>query len=188
VNSVKELIALAKKNPGQLNYSSSGIGGFPHMNTELFKLMTGTNIVHVPFQGGGPASADTMAGNTQMNLGSVPSLIGYIRSGRLKALGVGATKRNPQLPNVPTMTEAGVPGFVTYIWWGVFAPLKTPPDIIKRMHDEIAALQDTPEVVKRLEEQGAMPVKQSSAEFGKYMQDEAARWQMVIDKAGIKGE
>src|SRR5256712_12911991 len=84
VNSVKELIALAKKNPGQLNYSSSGIGGFPHMNTELFKLMTGTNIVHVPFQGAGPASVDTMAGNTQMNFGSVPTLIGYIRSGRLK--------------------------------------------------------------------------------------------------------
>jgi tripartite-type tricarboxylate transporter receptor subunit TctC len=144
VNSVKELIALAKKNPGQLNYSSSGIGGFPHMNTELFKLMTGTNIVHVPFQGGGPASADTMAGNTQINIGSAPTLMGYIRSGRLKALGVGATKRNPQLPNVPTMIEAGVPGFVTYIWWGVFAPLKTPPDIIKRMHDEIAAMQDTP--------------------------------------------
>src|SRR5688572_11113799 len=188
VNSVKELIALAKKNPGQLNYSSSGIGGFPHMNTELFKLMTGTNIVHVPFQGGGPAAADTMAGNTQINLGSVPSLMGYIRSGRLKPLGVGATKRNPQLPDVPTITEAGVPGFVTYIWWGIFAPLKTPPDIIKRMHDEIAALQDTPETVKRLEEQGARPVKQSPAEFGKYMQEEAARWQMVIDKAGIKGE
>jgi tripartite-type tricarboxylate transporter receptor subunit TctC len=188
VKTVKELIALAKARPGELFYSSSGIGGFPHMNTELFKLMTGTNIVHVPFQGGGPAAADTMAGNTQMNLGSVPSLIGYLRSGRLKPLGVGATKRNPQLPNVPTMTEAGVPGFVTYIWWGVFAPLKTPPDIIKRMHDEIAALQDTPEVVQRLAQQGAMPVKQTSAEFGKYMQDEAARWQMVIDKAGIKGE
>jgi tripartite-type tricarboxylate transporter receptor subunit TctC len=188
VKNVKELIALAKARPGQLFYSSSGIGGFPHMNTELFKLMTGTNIVHVPFQGGGPAAADTMAGNTQMNLGSVPSLIGYIRSGRLKALAVGATKHNPQLPNVPTMTEAGVPGFVTYIWWGVFAPLKTPPDVVKRMHDEIAASQDSPEVAKRLEEQGAMPVKQTSAEFGKYMQDEAARWQMVIDKAGIKGE
>jgi tripartite-type tricarboxylate transporter receptor subunit TctC len=185
---VKELIALAKAKPGQLFYSSSGIGGFPHMNTELFKLMTGTNIVHVPFQGVGPAAVDTMAGNTQMNLGSVPSLIGYIRSGRLKALSVGATKRNPQLPDVPTMTEAGVPGYVTYIWWGVFAPLKTPQDIIKRMHDEIAALQDTPEVGHKLEQQGAMIVKQSSAEFGKYMQDEAARWQMVIDKAGIKGE
>src|SRR5437879_4384297 len=132
--------------------------------------------------------ADTSSGNTQINLGSVPAGVGYIRSGRLKALGVGATKRNPQLPNVPTMTEAGVPGFVTYIWWGVFAPLKTPQDVIKRMHDEIAALQDTPDVVQKLEQQGAMPVKQSSAEFGKYMQDEAARWQMVIDKAGIKGE
>ena len=188
VKNVKELIALAKARPGQLNYSSSGIGGFPHMNTELFKLMTGTDIVHVPFQGGGPAAADTMAGNTQINLGSVPSLMGYLRSGRLKPLGVGATKRNPQLPNVPTMTEAGVPGFVTYIWWGVFAPLKTPPDIIKRMHGEITALQDTPEVVRMLEQQGAMPVKQSPAEFGKYMQDEATRWQMVIEKAGIKGE
>ena len=187
VHNVKEFIALAKKNPGQLNYSSSGIGGFPHMNTELFKLMTGTNIVHVPFQGGGPAAADTMAGNTQLNMGSVPTLIGYIRSGRLRAIGVGATRRNPQLPNVATMTEQGVP-FVTYIWWGVFAPLKTPPDVIKRMHDEIQALQETADVVQKLEQQGATPVKMTSAEFGKYMQDEAARWQMVIDKAGIKGE
>jgi tripartite-type tricarboxylate transporter receptor subunit TctC len=187
VKNLKELIALAKAKPGQLNYSSSGIGGFPHMNTEFFKLLTGTNIVHVPFQGGGPAAADTMAGNTQINLGSVPSLMGYIRSNRLKPLGVGARKRNPQLPDVPTMTEQGVP-FVTYIWWGLFAPLKTPPEIIKRMHGEITALQETPDVVQKLEQQGAMLVKQSPAEFGKYMQDEATRWQMVIDKAGIKGE
>ena len=187
VKNLKELIALAKAKPGQLNYSSSGIGGFPHMNTELFKLMTGTNMVHVPFQGGGPAAADTMAGNTQINLGSVPSLMGYIRSNRLKPLGVGAKKRNPQLPNVPTMTEQGVP-FVTYIWWGLFAPLKTPPEIIKRMHAEISALQETPDIVQKLEQQGAMIVKQSPAEFGKYMQEEADRWQMVIEKAGIKGE
>jgi tripartite-type tricarboxylate transporter receptor subunit TctC len=187
VKNLKELIALAKAKPGQLNYSSSGIGGFPHMNTELFKLMTGTNIVHVPFQGGGPAAADTMAGNTQINLGSVPSLMGYMRSNRLKPLGVGAKKRNPQLPNVPTMTEQGVP-FVTYIWWGLFAPLKTPPEIIKRMHAEISALQETPDIVQKLEQQGAMIVKQSPAEFGKYMQEEAERWQMVIEKAGIKGE
>ena len=187
VKNLKELIALAKAKPGQLNYSSSGIGGFPHMNTELFKLMTGTNIIHVPFQGGGPAAADTMAGNTQLNLGSVPSLMGYIRSNRLKPLGVGAKKRNPQLPNVPTMTEQGVP-FVTYIWWGLFAPLKTPPEIIRRMHAEISALQETPDIVQKLEQQGAMIVKQSPAEFGKYMQEEADRWQMVIEKAGIKGE
>jgi tripartite-type tricarboxylate transporter receptor subunit TctC len=188
VKNLKELVALAKAKPGQLNYSSSGIGGFPHMNTELFKLVTGTNIVHVPFQGGGPAAADTMAGNTQINIGSIPTLIGYIRSGRLKALGVAATQRNPQLPNVPTMIESGVKDYVSYIWWGVFAPLKTPPEVIKRMHDEIQALQDTPDFVQKLEQQGATPVKMTSAEFGKYMQDEAARWLMVIDKAGIKGE
>ena len=188
VSNVKELIALAKKRPGELNYSSSGIGGFPHMNTELFKLMTGTNIVHVPFQGGGPAAADTMAGNTQMNLGSVPTLVGYIRGGRLKPLAVGGTKRNSQLPNVPTMTEAGVPGYVTYLWWGIFAPLQPPQEAITRMHGEINALLDTPDFVGKLEQQGAMPMKQSSAEFGKYMQDEAVRWQNVIDKAGIKGE
>jgi tripartite-type tricarboxylate transporter receptor subunit TctC len=188
VSSVKELIALAKKRPGELNYSSSGIGGFPHMNTELFKLMTGVNIVHVPFQGGGPAAADTMAGNTQINIGSAPTLMGYIRSGRLKPLAVGGKQRNPQLPNVPTMTEAGVPGYVTYIWWGLFAPLKTPQDVIKRMHAEISALQDTPDVVAKLEQQGAMVNKMTPAEFGRYMQEEATRWLMVIDKAGIKGE
>lgn len=188
VNTLKELIALAKKRPGELNYSSSGIGGFPHMNTELFKLMTGTSIVHVPFQGGGPAAADTMAGNTQINLGSVPSLIGYIRSNRLKPLGVGGTKRNAQLPNVPTMTEAGVPGYVTYIWWGVFAPLKTPPEIIRRMNDEVNAMLDSQDFLSKLDVQGAMPKKMSPPEFGKYMTEETARWQMVINKAGIKGE
>ena len=188
VNNVKELIALAKKNPGQLNYSSSGIGGFPHMNTELFKLMTGTDIVHVPFQGGGPASADTMAGNTQINIASAPTVMGHIRSGRLKPLAVGGKQRSPLLPKVPTMTEAGVPGYVTYIWWGAFAPLKTPQDTITRIHNEITALQDSAEVSGKLEQQGAMIVKMSPAEFGRYMQDEAARWQMVIDKAGRKVE
>ena len=188
VNNVKELIALAKKRPGELNYSSSGIGGFPHMNTELFKLMTGTDIVHVPFQGAGPAVLDTIAGNTQMNIGSIPTLIQHIRSGRLKVLGVGGKKRNPQLPNVPTISEAGVPGFTTYIWWGMFAPLKTPQDIIKRMHDEMMALLESPDTVGKLEFQGAVPEKMSSAEFGKYMVDETAKWQMVINNAGIKGE
>ena len=188
VNNVKELIALAKKRPGELNYSSSGIGGFPHMNTELFKLMTGTSIVHVPFQGGGPAAADTMAGNTQINIGSAPSLMGHLRSGRLKPLAVGGTKRNPQLPNIPTMSEAGVPGYVTYIWWGVFAPLKTPPDIIRRMHSEISAAQESPDVSSRLDQQGAMIVKMSPAEFGKMMVDETNKWLDVIKRAGIKGE
>jgi tripartite-type tricarboxylate transporter receptor subunit TctC len=188
VSSAKELIALAKKRPGELNYSSSGIGGFPHMNTELFKLMSGINIVHVPFQGGGPAAADTMAGNTQINIGSITSLIAYIKSGRLKALGVGGKKRNPALPGVPTISESGVPGYVTYIWWGIFAPLKTSPDVIKTMHAEITAVLDSPDMQKRLDVQGAVPEKMSPAEFGKLMGEETRKWLDVINRAGIKGE
>ncbi|HZN25252.1 MAG TPA: tripartite tricarboxylate transporter substrate binding protein [Burkholderiales bacterium] len=188
VTSVKDLIALAKKRPGELNYSSSGIGGFPHMNTELFKLMTGTNIVHVPFQGGGPAAADTMAGNTQINIGSITSLIAYIKSGRLKALGVGGKKRNPALPGVPTISESGAPGYVTYIWWGIFSPLKTSPDVIKSMHAEINAVLDSPDMLKRLDAQGAVPEKMSPADFGKLMVEETNKWLDVIRRADIKGE
>ncbi len=188
VSSVKELVALAKKRPGELNYSSSGIGGFPHMNTELFKLMTGTNIVHVPFQGGGPAIADTMAGNTQMQIGSVPTVMPHVKSGRLKLLGVGGRKRSPQLPDVPTISESGVPSFVTYIWWGTFAPLKTPQDVVRRMHAEIMASLESPEMQSKLEPQGAMVEKMSPEDFGKVMIDETNKWLDVIRRAGIKGE
>lgn len=187
VKSVKELIALAKKRPGELNYSSSGIGGFPHMNTELFKLMTGTNIVHIPFQGGGPAIADTVAGNTQIHLGSITTMIAHIRSGRLKTLAVGGTKRNPQLPEYPTIAET-VPGYSTYIWWGMFAPLKTPPDIINRMNSEVNAVLASPDVLKKLEAQGAVPEKMSAAGFRKLMVDETKKWMDVIKRAGIEGE
>jgi tripartite-type tricarboxylate transporter receptor subunit TctC len=188
VKSVKELIALAKQRPGELNYSSSGIGGFPHMNTELFKLMTGTNIVHVPFQGGGPAVADTMAGNTQIQLGSITTMIAHIRSGRLKVLASGGKQRNPQLPGVPTISEAGVPGYTTYIWWGMFAPLKTPADVINRMNSEINAVLESPDMQKKLEVQGAVPEKMSAAGFRKLMVDETDKWMDVIKRAGIKGE
>ena len=114
VANVKELIALAKKRPGEILYSSSGVGGFPHMNTELFKLMTGTNMVHVPFKGGGPAIADTVAGHTQVHLGSLPTEIAHIRAGKLKVLAVGGKKRNAALPDYPTISET-VPGYVTDI-------------------------------------------------------------------------
>jgi tripartite-type tricarboxylate transporter receptor subunit TctC len=188
VNNVKELIALAKKRPGQLNYSSSGIGGFPHMNTELFKLMTGTDIVHVPFQGGGPAAVDTMAGNTQINIGSVPSLVGYIRSKRLKPLGVAAKKRNAAIPEVPTIIESGLPGYVTYIWWGIFAPLKTSPENIRNMHSAVMTSLESPDMIQKLDQQGAELVKMTPAEFGKLLAEESNRWQDVIRRAGIKGE
>ncbi len=188
VSSVKELLALAKKRPGELLYSSSGIGGFPHMNTELFKLMTGVNIVHVPFKGGGPAIADTVAGNTQIHLGSLPTEMSHIRAGKLKVLAVGGAKRNPALPGVPTISEAGVPGYQTYIWYGLFAPRGTPADLVSRMHAAINASLGNPDVVQKMAVQGAEAEKMSSAQFGKLMESETAKWQDVITRAGIKGE
>jgi tripartite-type tricarboxylate transporter receptor subunit TctC len=188
VNSVKELIALARKRPGQLLYSSSGIGGFPHMNTELFKLKTGANMTHVPFKGGGPAIADTVAGHTQIHLGSLPTEMAHIRAGKLKVLAVGGKKPNPALPGVPTISEAGVPGYETYIWYGFFAPKGTPAPLISRMHAAVNASVESPEVVKKLDAQGVVPEKTSTAEFGKLMKSETAKWLEVIKAADIKGE
>ena len=187
VNSVKELIALAKKKPGGIFYSSSGIGGFPHMNTELFKLMTGVNMTHVPFKGGGPAIADTVAGQTQVHLGSLPTEMPHIRGGKLKVLAVGGKKRNPALPGVPTISET-VPGYVTYIWYGFFAPKGTPPDLVSRMNAAVGATARSPDIVKKLDLQGVEAATMPPAEFAKLMRDETEKWLDVIRRAGIKGE
>lgn len=187
VNSVKEVIDLAKKRPGELLYASSGIGGFPHMSTELFKMMTKTNITHIPFKGGGPAAADVMAGHTQVYLGSLPTIAAFITSGRMKLLATGGVKRNANFPKVPTVAET-VPGYESSIWWGLFAPKTTPADIIARVHAEVNTALTSPELLRRLDEQGAVPAKMSSAEFGKLMVSETNKWLEVIRVAGIKGE
>jgi tripartite-type tricarboxylate transporter receptor subunit TctC len=187
VKSVKELIDLAKKRPGEIFYASSGIGGFPHMSTELFKMMTKTNLVHVPFKGGGPAAADVMAGHTQVYLGSLPTIAAFISSGRMKLLATGGAKRNPNHPNTPTVAET-VPGYESSIWWGVFAPKTTPADIIARVHAEINTALTSPELLRRLDEQGAVPTKMSSAEFGRLMVSETNKWLEVIRVAGIRAE
>lgn len=188
VNSVKDLIALAKKRPGELLYSSSGVGGFPHMNTELFKLMAGVNITHVPFKGGGPAVADTAAGHTQMQLGSIPTVIGLVRSKRLRAIAVGGPKPNPALPGVPTISDSGVPGYQSQIWFGVFAPKATPPAIIAAMHGGIGSALESADTIKRLNEQGVDINKMSTAEFAKIMAAEQEKWAKVIKAANITGE
>ena len=187
VNSVKELIALAKKRPGELLYPSSGIGGFPHMNTELFKIKTGVNLVHVPFKGGGPAAADIIGGHSQVMIGSLVTSLPHVQNKRLKLIAVGGAKRNPKLPDVPTIGET-VPGYESSIWWGIFAPPKTPADIINRFHAETTDVISTPAFQKRLEEQGGAVVKMSPAEFGKLMVAEQNKWLEVIRVAGIKGE
>jgi tripartite-type tricarboxylate transporter receptor subunit TctC len=187
VKTVKELIALAKKKPGELFYPSSGIGGFPHMNTELFKLKAGVNLVHVPFKGGGPATADIVAGHSQVSIGSLVTTMPYIQSGRLRLIATGGAKRNPKTPEVPTIAET-VPGYESSIWWGIFAPPKTPTDIIARFHTETTDVISTPGFQKRLEEQGGAVVKMSSAEFGRLMVSEQNKWLEVIKLARIKGE
>ena len=187
VKSVQELITLARKRPGEIFYASSGIGGFPHMSTELFKMMTKTNLVHVPFKGGGPAAADVMAGHTQVYLGSLPTIAAFISSGRMKLLATGGAKRNANHPKIPTVAET-VPGYESSIWWGIFAPKTTPANIIARVHAEINTALTAPELLRRLDEQGAVPAKMSSAEFGKLMVSETNKWLEVIRAAGIKGE
>ena len=187
VNTVKELIDLAKKRPGELLYASSGIGGFPHMSTELFKMMTKTNITHVPFKGGGPAAVDTMAGHSQIMFGSLPTVASIIAGGRLKLLATGGKQRHPNYPNVPTVAET-VPGYESTIWFGVFAPKATPTDLIASVHAEINNALTSPELLRRIAEQGAVTAKMSSAEFGKLMVAETNKWSEVIRAAGIKAE
>ena len=185
VKTVKDVIALAKKRPGELLYASSGIGGFPHMSTELFMLKTGVKMVHVPFKGGGPAIIDLVSGHSQLQLSSRVTVMPHVHSGRLKLIATGGAARRD--PEVPTISET-VPGYESSIWWGIFAPPKTPADIIARFHSETMDILSLPTFQKRLEEQGGTVVKMSSAEFGKLMVSEQNKWLDVIKSAGIKGE
>jgi len=187
VKTVKDLIELARRRPGEIFYASSGIGGFPHMNTELFKLKTGVNMVHVPFKGGGPAAADVLAGHTQLQFASLVTVVPHVQSGRLRLVATGGPRRDPKYSNVPTIGET-VPGYESRIWWGIFAPPKMPPDIIARFHAETMEVISSPVFQKRLDEQGGAVVKMSSAQFGKLMVSEQNKWLEVIRAAGIKGE
>jgi tripartite-type tricarboxylate transporter receptor subunit TctC len=187
VRSVKELIALAKKRPGEMLYASSGIGGFPHMNTELFQIKAGVKLVHVPFKGGGPAAMDLVAGHSQLQISSLVTMMPFIQSSRVRLLATGGPKRDHKYPDVPTIAET-VPGYESRIWWGIFAPPKTPADIIARFHAETMEVISSAAFEKRLDEQGGSVVKISSAEFGKLMLAEQNKWLEVIRIAGIKGE
>jgi tripartite-type tricarboxylate transporter receptor subunit TctC len=188
VKSVKELIALAKAKPGSILYASSGVGGFPHMNTELFKLMTKVDLVHVPFKGGGPAITDVVGGHTQMIITSMIGLIPHVNAGRLRPLGVGSLTRSKTMPDIPTISEAGVPGYETSIWYGLFAPAGTPQAIVQRLNAEANAAIDAPAVQKSYDALAVIVKRMAPAEFGKLMLSEAAKWQKVVNEADIKPE
>jgi len=188
VKSVKELVALAKEKPGQLQYASAGVGTFPHLGGELFKVAAGVDMLHVPFRGGGPAIIDVIGGHTKLMFSNLPPAMPHIRAGKVRALGIGSTQRNPALPDVPTIAEAGVPGYAAGNWWGIVAPAGTPHAIIEKLHSELTAVQALPEVQKQFESEGASVVQMTSAEFGKFVEAERARWGRVVKEAGIKAE
>jgi tripartite-type tricarboxylate transporter receptor subunit TctC len=188
VHSVKELIALAKKKPGDLQYASAGVGSFQHLGAELFKLEAGVDILHVPFKGGGPAMVDVMGGHTTVLFSSLVQTTPHIKSGKLRPLGVGSTTRSPVFPDLPSIAEAGVPGYAAENWWGLVAPAGTPAPIVARLHKELTAAQNNPEVKKYFDTQGATIVKMESAEFGKFMVSEMNKWQRVVKEAHIKAQ
>ncbi|MGB7039642.1 MAG: tripartite tricarboxylate transporter substrate-binding protein, partial [Xanthobacteraceae bacterium] len=188
VNSVAELLAYAKAKPGVLNYASAGIGSFQHLSGELFKLMSGTDIQHVPYKGGGPAMLAVIAGEDQVMFSSIVQTVPSIQSGSLRALATGGEMKSPILPDLPTIGESGVPGYVATNWWGVVAPKDTPQPIIDKLHDAIAVVLKSADTEKYLANEGAAPVDMSSAEFGKFIESEIAKWGPVVQKAGMKAE
>ena len=187
-HSVKELLALAKERPGVLNYASAGIGSFQHLSGELFKLTAEVDIQHVPYKGGGPAMLAVIAGEAQVMFSSIVQTVPSIQSGALRALATGGAEKSPILPDLPTIAEAGVPGYVATNWWGIVAPAGTPQPIVDKLHDAVAELLNSAETKKYLDNEGAAPVRMSSAEFGKFVEAEIAKWGPVVKKAGMKAE
>ncbi len=187
-NSVAELIALAKEKPGELNFASSGNGSSIHLSGELFKAMTGVDIVHVPYKGSGPAVVDLLGGQVQMMFDNLPSSAPQIKAGKLRPLGVTSKERSPTLPDVPTIAEAGVPGYEALSWFGVLVPAGTRDAIVAKLQNEIAKALADPTMRERFAELGAVPVGGTSAEFADLITAETAKWAKVVQDAGIKLE
>jgi tripartite-type tricarboxylate transporter receptor subunit TctC len=188
VKTVKELIALAKAKPGQLNYASSGSGAAAHLAAELFQSMTGTKMVHIPYKGAGPALIDTLAGQCQVMFATALSVASYIRAEKVRALAVSTAKRSQSFANLPTIAEAGVPGFDAATWHGVVAPAGTPPAIITRLNSEINKLLQAPDMRERLMSQGAEIIGGTPQSFAAYIQSEIPKWTKVIRDSGARSE
>jgi tripartite-type tricarboxylate transporter receptor subunit TctC len=187
VNSIPELIAYAKANPGKLSFESAGIGTASHLAGQLFNAMTGANLQHVPYRGDGPAMVDLIAGQIQVGFATMTASIGHIRSGQLRALAVTTLKRSDALPGVPTVAET-VPGFEASSWFGIAAPKGTSADIIEILNRETNAGLADPTIKARLADMGGMALTGSPADFGKLITDETEKWGKVIRDAGIKAE
>jgi tripartite-type tricarboxylate transporter receptor subunit TctC len=186
VNSVKELIGLAKSKPGQLKFPSSGSGGSTHLAGELFKSMTGVDMVHIPYQGGSAPLLAIMNGQVELGFDSIIQTLPHVRSGKLKVLGITSAKRSPAAPDVPTIAEAGVPGFEVAPWFGVAAPGGTPKEIVSKLNGEVNKIIHYPEVKEHLARLGVEPVGTTPEQFGLHIRTEITKWAKVVKDAGAR--
>lgn len=187
--SVKELVDAIKNDPkGNYTFASSGTGQSPHMSAEMFAQRTGTNLTHVPFKGMGPAVAALLGGQVTFAIDNLPSSIGFIRSGQLRALAVTGAERSPQLPDVPTMAEAGIKDMVVTAWFGFVAPAGTPPEIVNKIQQATKKVLATPEIQKRFAEMGGIPGGNTPAEFGAFMDKERESWRKIVEAAKLQME
>jgi tripartite-type tricarboxylate transporter receptor subunit TctC len=188
IKSVKDLLALAKEKPGELNYASAGVGSFQHLGAELFKLQAKVNLVHVPYKGGGPAMQDVIAGHVKIMFSSLVQTTPFIKSGQLIALGTGGAKRSPVLPDVPTIAEAGVPGYTADNWWGLAAPAGLPKPIADKLYTATQAALKSPELQAAFDREGAATVEMTPAQFADYIKTEIDKWGHVVKEGNIHAQ
>jgi tripartite-type tricarboxylate transporter receptor subunit TctC len=185
---VKDLIALARREPGKLNYSSAGTGSSNHLAGALFDMLAGVHTVHVPYRGAGPAMVDLLAGHVTLSFVTLPSAMSHVKSGRLHVLGVTSSKRTSLLPNVPTTAEAGLPGHEVSAWYSVVVHAATPRPAIERLHGAFVKALQFPDVRERLVAEGADPIGNTPEEFGAFMRTESAKWAKVVKVSGMKAD
>ena len=187
-NNVQELVALAKRKPGEIAYSSSGAGGAPHLAMELFKQQAGVDLTHIPYKGSAPSITDLIGGRVMLTMDSLVQSLPHIKAGRLKALAVLGPKRSALLPDVPTVAESGLPGYALTNWFGLLAPAATPPERNAKLHAHVAAVLREDEIQKKIAALGADVVGNSPQEFGAAMRAESAQWAQIMKSAGIRAE
>ena len=188
VKNVKEFIALAQKKPGRLNFGTAGSGSSTHMVGEWFKLVTGVNLTHVPYKGSAQAMQDLLGGQIELMFENLPTAIAQIRAGKVRALGMTSRERSPSMPEVPTVAEAGVPGFEATAWFTIAAPAKVPADIIRKLNTDMNAFLKAPEMQQRWVEMGVVPLGGAPADAEKFFVSEREKWNKVIKAAGIRGD
>lgn len=181
---VPEMIAYAKANPGKINFGSPGNGSSPHLSGELFKSMTKVDLTHIPYKGSAPAVTDLLGNQIAIMFDNMPSVIPHVRSGKLHAIAITTSKRSPELPDVPTVAEAGVPGYEAMSWFGMFAPAATPKPVLDKLSGALAKVLANPEVKKKIADQGGEPVNETPAQFATFIKSESAKWGKVVKESG----